>query len=113
MSEVNTVKIMMDFLAGPLWTYRYNSESKKFVTDNPLIDNDTELQKINNEIQDLYSSYYYFDYNGQACYFDEKQERADKNKMLSLLNKLNNRLNEINDGSFIVDDRETERVRTL
>lgn len=52
--------------------YRYNSESKKFVIDNPFIDNDTELQKINDEIQDLYSSYYYFDYNGQACYFDEK-----------------------------------------
>ena len=48
-----------------------------------------------------------------SCYFDKNQERADKEKMLSLLNRLNNRLNEINDGSFIVDDRETERVRTL
>lgn len=33
--------------------------------------------------------------------------------MLSLLNKLNERLNEINDGSFVVEDLETKRVKNL
>ncbi|MBQ6004909.1 MAG: hypothetical protein IJL14_01520 [Selenomonadaceae bacterium] len=110
---MKTIKILLDFLAGPIWKPYYNSKTNKDSTGVDVVDNDEEIAKLNDEIQDLYSSYYYFDYNGQACYFDEKQERADKDKMLSLLNKLNNRLNEINDGSFIVDDRETERVRAL
>lgn len=33
--------------------------------------------------------------------------------MLALLEKLKKRLNEINDGSFEIDDRETERVKNL
>lgn len=33
--------------------------------------------------------------------------------MLDLLNQLNKRLDELNDASFVVDDRETERVRNL
>ena len=110
---MKTIKILLDFLAGPIWKPYYNSKTNKDSTGVDVVDNDEEIAKLNDEIQDLYSSYYYFDYNGQACYFDEKQERTDKDKMLSLLNKLNNRLNEINDGSFIVDDRETERVRAL
>ena len=110
---MKTVKILLDFNAGPIWKPYYNSTSKKDSTGVDIVDNDEELKKINDEIQTMFVSYYYFDYNGQSCYFDKKQERADKEKMLSLLNKLNNRLNAINDGSFIVDDRETERVRTL
>ncbi len=33
--------------------------------------------------------------------------------MIELLEKLIDRLNEIDDGSFEIDDRETERVRNL
>ena len=33
--------------------------------------------------------------------------------MLGLLEKLRKRLDELNDGSFEIDDRETERVRNL
>lgn len=113
MENTNVVRIMMDFLAGPIWTYYYNDRTKEYRTGNTLVDGDAEIQEINNEIQDLYSSYYYFDYKGQACYFDFEQERADKNKMLELLQRLNNRLAEINDGSFIVDDQETDRVKAL
>lgn len=110
---MKTVKIMLDYLAGPIWQPYYDSRSRKDSTGVDIVDNDEELWKINEEIQDMFFSYYYFDYKGQACYFNFEQERADKDKMLSLLKKLNDRLNEINDGSFIVDDRETERVKAL
>lgn len=33
--------------------------------------------------------------------------------MLALLEKLRKRLDELNDGSFEIDDRETERVKNL
>jgi len=113
MDNKDTVRIMLDFLAGPIWTYYYNPTTKEYRTGNDLVDNDAQLKKINDEIQDLYSSYYYFDYKDQPCYFDEEQERADKEKMLMLLKKLRSRLDEINDGSFVVEDEETERVKNL
>lgn len=38
------------------------------------------------------------------------REKADKPRMLELLGKLNARIAELNDGSFVVDDQETPRV---
>lgn len=32
------------------------------------------VQKLNNEIQDLYSSYYKINYNYEPVYFDKEQE---------------------------------------
>lgn len=45
-------------------------------------------------------------------YFDKNQEKKDKGKMLALLGKLMKNLDEVNDGSFEVYDRETETVIT-
>lgn len=74
---------------------------------------DEYIQNLNVEISDLYSSYYKIDYNDAPVYFDKDQEKKDKYKMLALLEKLKKRLYEINDGSFEIDDRETERVKNL
>ena len=46
-------------------------------------------------------------------YFDKKQKKKDKYKMIDLLGKLIKRLDEVNDGSFEIDDSETERVKNL
>lgn len=78
-----------------------------------IVDNDVYIQKLNNEIQDLYSSYYKINYNNQQVYFDKEQEKKDKYKMLDLLGKFTKRLNEVNDGFFVIDDRETERVKKI
>ncbi len=79
----------------------------------PAIDNDEALQALNDQICELYSSYYEFDSHDQACWFNEEQEKADKPLMLELLAKLNARIAELNDGSFVVDDQETPRVEAL
>ena len=42
-----------------------------------------------------------------------EQEKKDKFKILSLLKQLIDRLNELNDGSFIVEDCETKRLMGL
>lgn len=107
------LRIMLDFIAGPIWKDIFDMENKKLITGIDVVDNDEYLQKLNDEIQDLYSSYYHFDYNDEACFFDEEQEKKDKYKMLDLLDKLKKRLNEINDGSFEIQDEETERVKNL
>ncbi|NLE62308.1 MAG: RNA helicase [Bacteroidales bacterium] len=111
--EKKTLKIMLDFIAGPIWGYRYEEDEKKYTCGIPVLDDDEELISLHEEIQDLYSSYYHFDYNDLPCYFDEEQEKKDKGKMLSLFKRLLDRIHKLNDGSFVVEDLETERIRNL
>ena len=59
------------------------------------------------------SSCYEFDSHDLLCWFNEEKEKADKPRMLELLGKLNARIAELNDGSFVVDDQETSRVEAL
>ena len=105
------VKIQLDFLQGPIWIS--DVETGQPMTGIYIIDNDEKLRKINYEISTLYSSYYEFDSHDQACWFNEEQEKKDKEKMISLLKQLIDRLNELNDGSFIVEDYETDRLEKL
>ncbi|WP_277284471.1 hypothetical protein [Sneathia sanguinegens] len=107
------LRIMLDFISGPIWKDIYDTKKKELVTGIDVVDNDECVQKINDEIQDLYSSYYKIDYNDEPVYFDKEQEKKDKYKMLALLEKLKERLYEINDGSFEIDDKETERIKNL
>lgn len=107
------LRIMLDFIAGPIWKDIYDTKKEELVTGIDVVDNDECVQKINDEIQDLYSSYYKIDYKDEPVYFDKEQEKKDKYKMLDLLGKLMKRLDEVNDGSFEIDDRETERVKNL
>ena len=105
------IRIQLDFLQGPIWIS--DVETGQPMTGIDIIDNDEKLRKINYEISTLYSSYYEFDSHDQACWFNEEQEKKDKEKMISLLKQLIDRLNEINDGSFVVEDYETERLEKL
>ncbi len=107
------LKLMLDFGEGPIWTEYFDEEKGRLLTGIEKVDNDKELWDINETIQELFTSYYHFDYNDQACFFDEEQEKKDKYKMLDLLGKLMKRLDEVNDGSFEIDDRETKRVKNL
>lgn len=105
------IKIMNEFLHGPIWTCEPDTGIE---TDPlPLVENDPVIRSLNNKIGAMYDSYYDFDSNDEACLFNEKQERADKHRMLELLEQLNERLAEINDGSFVVIDNETPRVKAL
>jgi hypothetical protein len=108
---MKTLKIMLDYLFGPLW--RDTLVDGEVRTGIPVVDGDELLWAINDEISEIYCSYYEFDSHGQACWFNEEQEKKDKARMLELLGKLNTRLDEINDGSFVVDDQETPRVEAL
>ena len=96
------VRIQLDFLQGPIWIS--DAETGQPMTGIDIIDNDEKLRKINYEISTLYRSYYEFASHDQACWFNEEQEKKDKEKMISLLKQLIDRLNEINDGSFVVED---------
>ena len=55
------LRIMLDFITGPIWKDIYDTKKKELVTGINVVDNDECVQKINDEIQDLYSSYYRID----------------------------------------------------
>ena len=106
---MSIVKLMNEFLHGVLWV----CDEEGISTDYDLIDKDLELKKLNEETRKLFDSYYEFDSHGQACWFNEELERKTKNKMLELIRKIKNRLYEINDGSFKIEDYETERLEKI
>ena len=103
------VKLMNEFVHGVLWV----CDEDGIPTNYDLIDEDVELTRLNEETRKLFDSYYEFDSHNQSCWFNEEMERKTKNKMLELIRKIKNRLSEINDGSFIVEDYETERLEKL
>ena len=103
------IKIMNEFLHSPIWTYEDG-----FITDDyPIITDDIALQEISKQIENLYSSYYEFDSHEQACWFNQEKEKSDKDRMHELISELLARLNEINDGFYVVEDLETERLTNL
>lgn len=105
------IRLMFDIWAGPIWNCYYDEKTNTYDYKIDIIKNDKELMELHQEMQDLYSSYYHLDRYPDI--FDFEQEKKDKEKMLALFDKLISRLNEINDGSFEIDDRETERIRNL
>jgi len=105
--------IMLDWNAGPIWGNYIDPDTFKKSTGIDIVDNDEIIQELNTQICDLYTSYYDFDSDGEGCTFNRDREKADKSIMLELLSKLITRLNELNDGSYEIEDRETERIKKL
>ena len=105
------VKIMNEFLHGPVWVYGAGEGASTEVY--PLVLDDPIIRQLNEAVNEMYSGYFEFDSHDVACWFDEEQQKADKHKMLDLLGKLNARLAEINDGSFEVIDTETPYYESL
>lgn len=109
--NIDTIRIQLDYLQGPIWPSDF--ETGEPLTGNDTVDSDERVRKLNKQIGDLYSSYYTMNSHNQACWFDKARERHDKDLMLRLLGELNQRLQYIDDGSFVIDDRETGRVKAL
>lgn len=47
------------------------------------------------------------------CWFNREKEKAEKEIMLELITQIVARLNEINDGNFVIEDMESERLQAL
>ena len=104
-----TIKIMNEFLHSPIWTYDDGIVSD----DLAIIENDTQLQKWCEQAADMFADYYEFDSHDMPCWFNKEKEKEEKEIMLELITKIVSRLEEINDGSFVIEDIETERLKAL
>ncbi len=103
------IKIMNEFLHSPIWTY----EDGIITDDLPIIEEDTILQNYCKQASDMFDDYYEFDSHNQPCWFNHEKEKAEKEVMLDLIAQIVSRLNAINDGSFVIEDFETDRLKAL
>ena len=103
-------KIMNEFMHGPVWIY--NSDGIA-LWKYPPIEDDPVISPLNTKAMEMFTGYYEFDSNDMPCRFNEEREKSEKHTMLDIITKIIARLNEINDGSFIIEDYETERLKSL
>ena len=106
-----TIKIMLDFLHGPIWVY--GPEGVVTRGKLPLVEQDPVLKKLDKQGEEMYTQYYEFDSHEQACWFDTEREKAESPEMLSIIRAIKQRLDEINDGSFVVEDYVTTTLEKL
>ena len=78
-----------------------------------VIDNDPIVKEINYKLGNKYNDYFEFNSHDKTCYFNEEKIKKDKNVLYELTNQLINRLNEINDGSYIVIDNITDYLNKI
>lgn len=97
---------------GPIWKDKIDILTGVWSTGIDCIDNDDTLQKLNDKGEELYSSLYSFDENGEACSFDQNTYVAIRDELIDIVKKIIARLEEINDGTFIVID-ETSKSLSL
>ena len=110
-TEKQVIRIRLDYLQGPIWMS--DIDTGEPLTGIEVIDNDLEIREPNRRAGQMFSSYYEFDTHDVPCWFDHEEEKAEKEIMLALIAQIVARLNEINDGSFIIEDFETERLKAL
>ncbi len=105
-----TVKIMNEFIHSPIWVY---DDDKDIIDEPTIIAQDAKLQDLCRQAEDMFSVYYEIDSHDEPCWFNHEKEKAEKNTMIKLISRIKKRLDEINDGSYIVEDLETERLENL
>lgn len=105
------IKIMLDFFQGPIWLS--DAQTGEPMTGISVIDTDPVVRELNRKCGDLFFCYYNFDDPDLPCVFDYEREKREKTVMLEMITQLVNRLEEINDGTFVIEDMETERLMKL
>lgn len=104
-----TVKLMNEFIHSPIWIY----DEDDIIDEPSLIADDVILQNLCDKVEDMFASYYEFDSHDVACWFNHEKEKSEKEVMINLIAQIKARLEEINDGSFVVEDYESERLQNL
>lgn len=97
-----TIRLANEFIHGPIWVYDENG----WIRGNfPLVTDDAELKMLNREAAELHDSFY----SDDCREYDEAGYKAAYPRMKQIIRKIIKRLDEINDGSFTIDDKVSNR----
>ena len=104
------IKIQLDYLHGPVWKDQLDARTGIWSTGIPCIDNDEIIKDCNDQAEKIYESLYSFEPGGQGFRFNQDEFERMKPQFLVIIKKIISRLEEINDGSYIVIDRATNEL---
>ena len=111
--EKEIVYLGLELVFGPIQKFKEN-EKRELITGIENIDKDEILQNLDKEINDLWCSLWSKDSNSPSgIHFDEVKEKELASQLLEMINKLIDRLNEINDGSYEIEDMITDHLKSL
>ncbi len=109
---MKTIRLELDFLIGPIIKEEFSVSKNKLVTGIDVIDNDIELSDLNDKIAALYSSFYEFN-KDEACVFNPLIAKEHIHELNELVDKLKEKLNSLNDGSYEIEDIITKQLKEL
>ena len=104
------VVIMNKYLHSPIWIY---NKQNVLIDELPIVNNDKYIQKFSDKATKMFANYYEFDINSNLLRFNHEKQIKEKKIMIGIISNIVTRLEEINDGSFIIEDLETERLNSL
>lgn len=107
-----TIRLLLDYDEGPIWPNISNPYTFEKSSGVKKIDDDEIVNKISRQMSDMYDNYFEFNTHNVSCWFNSNKFKEEKNIMLDLLDKLKARLNEINDGTYIIIDDITKMYNT-
>ena len=114
--EKETILILLDYYFGPIQCDWTDDEGRQ-ITKISVIDSDEETQRLNKEANALWMTLFapaeFTGDNPSGFVFDAAREKEIAPELLAVVEKLVARLEEINDGSYVVEDRETPRLKAL
>ena len=111
--EKVTIQIGLEFIFGPLLRDD-EDENGNESSGSTIVDNDPIINSLDKEANELWCSLYSKDEaSPDGLSFDSEKEKELAPKLLDLISKIIKRLNEINDGSFEIEDMASERLKSL
>ena len=107
---------MLDCYIGPIVGIDVDEKGRE-ITKIPLVDSDSEVQRIADEARKIWFSLFtnvdFTNENPAGFEFDEVRQKEVAPALLSLISELVSRLDSINDGSFTVDDHATPMLKEI
>ena len=107
------LKLEIDYMNGPIWKDVFDPKTCEVCTGIKVIDDNEELAIMDESIQRLYSSFYIFNDDEQSVIFDKQKASENKQELIKMASELLLKINEIQDGSFTIQDNLTEELKKL
>ena len=110
------IYLRLDYGEGPIVAEDVSVDDgpwgSTYYTGIASIDEDEQLRCLNKEAQDLYMTFFEFS-KASIFQFNPAEEKKHNKEMVDLLGRIQARLDELQDGSFVVEDEETKRLINL
>lgn len=108
-----SIYVGLELVFGPILKDK-QLEDKTFSSGSKIVDDDLVLGNLDMKINELWCTLYSKNEASNSGFsFDEAKEKELAPQLLEMINRLIERLNEINDGSYEVEDMITDHLKSL